>query len=656
MALLRRTVAKTMSRDMIVLLTLDNVALQSTPVQRVSRPAWCTLIPWQGPVPRLQQLPSPRRRRFQCLWIPLRLEHSGQTRPQGPLRAQSCAFVARFLQHSFSMFTKSVISFAAACLFLGATAASAQHQGHTMPMPTDTAKKPVATKKKPAATKKKPAVKKPGVRPNGKPKPSSTPAGSGNSSVTTMPAQGMAAMTHDSVMHKDSVKHEAAAAGHTMDMKGPEKMPTQHLNAHGKDSIVPGMAGMKASKMDMMSGPLGISMDRMGSGTTWIPDAVKMPSRHRMMGDWEVMTHGFVFAQYDKQSGPRGDDQLGSLNWMMLMASKRVGGGTFQARTMLSLDALTVTEKGYPLLLQTGETFDGEPLHDRQHPHDFWMELGALYQREINSSLAWSVYAAPSGEPALGPVAFMHRPSAMDVPSAPLSHHWQDATHVSFGAVTLGLFGRRWQLEASSFNGREPDQNRWNFDPLKLDSYSGRFTFNPNENWSFTAGAGYLKTPESLHPDESMVRYTASAMHGRRIGTTGQVATTLIWGANKHEGQGLTHSVLGESEAIIDKYNTFFGRAEFVQKTAEDLVVASMTGDRFNVATLQTGYIREIARTRWATIGLGGSGTINFVPAALESQYGSRTPTGLFVFLRLRPFFAEGAHGDSMPGGHSSVK
>lgn len=412
------------------------------------------------------------------------------------------------------------------------------------------------------------------------------------------------------------------------------------------------MTGMKHhSADDMMIGPAGVSMERMGSGTTWIPDAVTLPSRRRMLGDWMLMAHGFVFVQYDKQGGERGDDQFGSLNWGMLMATHDFAGGRFQARTMLSLDPLTVTKHGYPLLLQTGETYKGARLHDRQHPHDFWMELGALYQREINKGLAWSVYAAPSGEPALGPVAFMHRPSAMDNPAAPLSHHWQDATHVSFGVLTGGIYSRKWQIEGSVFNGREPDEGRWDFDPIKLDSYSGRLTFNPTPHWSLTTGYGYLKSPELLSPDESMHRITASALHGIRLGPDGQWASAIIWGANNHSGQSTwSSSFLAESEAILDSHNTLFGRAEVVDKSAEDLVMVNpvSTGNgtvlpgfpsnpSFNVGAVQLGYIRELARVHWATIGAGVAGTLNFVPAALEPYYGSGSPTGLFAFIRMRP-------------------
>jgi hypothetical protein len=389
-----------------------------------------------------------------------------------------------------------------------------------------------------------------------------------------------------------------------------------------------------------MTEPLGISMNRMGSGTTWIPDAVSLPSRQFMAKDWELMLHGFVFGQYNKQGGTRGDDQLGSLNWGMFMASHALGAGQFQARTMLSLDPATVGPRGYPLLLQTGESYRGEPLHDRQHPHDFFMELGALYDRPLSKTLAMELYVAPSGEPALGPVAFMHRPSAMDNPLAPTSHHWQDATHISFGVVTAGLYTYRWKLEGSLFNGREPDEKRWDFDPIKLDSYSGRVTFNPDAHWSTTAGYGYLKSPEALHPEESQHRVTASVLQGARIGTRGQWSSALIWGANRFSGSATwSNAVLVESEAILDRWNTFFGRAEYAQKSAADLVLPTLPGAQlFSVSNASLGYIRELGRGYGATLGVGVEGVLNFAPTAIEPFYGSRTPSGGLIFVRLRPY------------------
>jgi len=407
----------------------------------------------------------------------------------------------------------------------------------------------------------------------------------------------------------------------------------------------------------MMIDPLGVSMERMGSGTTWIPDAVPLPARHVMAGPWLLMLHGFGFVQYDTQGGPRGDDQFGSLNWAMLMASRDLLGGRFQARTMLSLDPATVSNRGYPLLLQSGESYRGQPLVDRQHPHDFWMELAVMYERAVSRDIGVTVYAAPSGEPALGPVAFMHRPSAMDNLMAPLSHHWQDATHISFGVITAGVFGRHWKLEGSAFNSREPNEERWGFDRLRLDSYSGRFTVHMDSSWVFSAGYGFLKSPEALHPTESVHRVTASVLHGRRLGTDGQVATAIIWGANRRSGR-TTHSALVESEAVLDHHNTILGRLELVQKTAEDLAlpIGSLgfsPDSTFTVAAGSLGYIREVVRMANATLGIGFQTTLNLVPAELQPFYGSRTPVGGMLFVRIHPLHTpHESRRAAMPDGH----
>ncbi len=400
------------------------------------------------------------------------------------------------------------------------------------------------------------------------------------------------------------------------------------------------MAGMA---MSMVPDPLGVSMDRLGSGTTWIPDGVSLPSRRFNSGAWNFMLHGFVFGQYETQRGPRGGSQFGSLNWGMLMATHELASGRFQVRTMLSLDALGVSPRGYPLLLQTGEAYNGVPFHDRQHPHDLFMELGAMYDRPVTSRIGLTLYAAPSGEPALGPVAFMHRPSAMDIPTAPIGHHWQDATHIAFGVLTAGLFTQSVRVEGSVFNGRDPNQNRWDLDPIKLDSYSGRVSYNPNTHWALNGGYGYIKSPDALTPNVSEHRVTGSAMYGKKFGEDGQLATTFVWGANMHSDRpGLSHSGLIESEAVLDRLNTVFGRVELVQKSADDLVLVAAPDNfaptqSFNVGAVALGYIREILPLRATTLGLGAMGTLNIVPPSLESAYGSRTPLSLFVFLRLRP-------------------
>ncbi len=391
----------------------------------------------------------------------------------------------------------------------------------------------------------------------------------------------------------------------------------------------------------MTQGPLAISPTRMGSGTSWLPDASPMHAAHRTAGSWQLMLHGVAFGVYDRQDGPRGTDQLNSLNWVMGMASRSVSGGLLTIRGMFSAEPFTVGASGYPLLLQSGESYQGQLLHDRQHPHDLFMEVAALYERPIGRTVALSLYLAPVGEPALGPVAFPHRPSAAADPFAPLAHHWQDATHTSFGVLTAGLFSRRVKAEASLFNGREPDEHRYGLDyrGRSLDSYSARVFFNPSAQWSLSASYGFLKSPEEVRPTESQHRISASVLHSSTFGVRGVWSGALVYGANRHSGENrFEHSLVAETTLELDGKNTVFGRAGFVTKRAEDLAIATVpAAHRFDIGELTVGYLREIGRVAGLTIGFGGSGTVNFVPAALENAYGSRTPTGLGVYLRVRP-------------------
>ena len=406
--------------------------------------------------------------------------------------------------------------------------------------------------------------------------------------------------------------------------------------------------------------PFGIPMTRMGSGTAWLPDASAMRAWHIMAGPWILMVHGDAFLQYDHQGGPRGDDQVGSINWGMLMAMRQLAGGTVHLHGMVSAEPFTIGKRGYPLLLQSGETYQGGPLHDRQHPHDLFMELSALYEWPITRRLGFLVYAAPVGEPAIGPVAYMHRPSALNDPFAPLAHHWTDATHITYGVLTAGLFTRTVKLEGTLFNGREPDEDRYDFDFHPLDSYGVRLSANPTPHWALSASYGYLKEPEALHPEENQRRLGASVLHTVRHGREGEWASALIYGGNRHvtAGGGVSgrweHGLIVESNLQLDRANSVFGRAEYVRKSAEDLVIAGAADQEFGIGTLSLGYVREVAAFRGATLGLGARGALNLVPRSLEGVYGSRTPVGLALFLRVRPALLEAAHAmdPEMHGGH----
>lgn len=431
--------------------------------------------------------------------------------------------------------------------------------------------------------------------------------------------------------------------------------------AHAGMAGMPGMSARSNDTMAAMSQPLDIPHSRMGSGTSWIPDASGTREYQRMAGSWMLMAHGVVDLYYDGQGSARGDTQVGSANWLMGMAMRPLGGGTLQLDAMLSAEPLTVGGRGYPLLLQTGESYQGQPLHDRQHPHDLFMELAAIYEHQLSDGLAISLYAAPVGEPALGPVAFMHRPSAQSDLFAPISHHWQDATHITFGVATAGIYSRTAKLEGSVFNGREPDENRYDFDFRSFDSWSARVALNPAPEWSLNASFGFLKCPEGLHPDESQHRAGISIMRTAKLGAAGEWAAALIYGGNRPAVAGVPrpwqHSVALENNAQLDGRNTVFGRMTWVQKTAEELVVPGLPADqRFNITTVSIGYTRELTHFSRTAFSLGIRGEVGFIPAMLEPIYGTRNPAGIAVFARLRPMAsAEHGMGSSMPMGMSEA-
>jgi hypothetical protein len=380
-----------------------------------------------------------------------------------------------------------------------------------------------------------------------------------------------------------------------------------------------------------MDGPLGIPHTRMGSGTSWLPDAAPMNAWHWMKGQWTLMLHGQAFLIYNHQGGPRGDTQLGSTNWGMLMAMRPLAGGLLHFHAMASLEPYTLGKRGYPLLLQSGES-----LVDRQHPHDLFMELAVMYERPLFAGLGASVYLAPVGEPAIGPVAFMHRASAEGDPLATLAHHWQDATHITYGVVTAGVFTRTWKLESTFFNGREPDSERTDFDFRSLDSYGARLSVNPGVQWAMSASYGYLDSPEASEPQDYQHRVGASVMHVRPT-RAGHLSTSLVYGANRHSGSSaFDHSIVLESNVHAGR-NNYFGRLSFVQKKAEDLDLDPVANFRFDIYALSLGMLHEVGRIGHASFGLGGRVGASRIPASLESIYGSRTPLGVALYLRVMP-------------------
>jgi len=376
-------------------------------------------------------------------------------------------------------------------------------------------------------------------------------------------------------------------------------------------------------------GPYGAS--RESSGTSWQPESSPHQGIHAKYGAWDTMTHGFANLIYDDQGGPRGDSKTFVTSMLMVMGNRPVGeSGTFGLRAMLSADPAW-GKGGYPLLLQTGETADGQtPLIDRQHPHDLFMELAASYSHRLSQNSSAFAYFGLPGEPALGPPAFMHRFSGEDNPEAPITHHWLDSTHITFGVVTLGYVLGNWKLEGSAFRGREPDENRYDIETGKLDSASVRLSWNPTKDWALQVSRGHIASPEQLHPDDDVDRTTASAIYHRDFGST-KWQTTLAWGRNSPSHGEATDAWLLESAVAFSNKHTIFGRAESADKN--ELFVDSH--EAFHVGKLTAGYIYDFSAQRYLKLGVGGLVSKYSMPAELDSAYGGN-PTSFMVFARLK--------------------
>jgi hypothetical protein len=412
-------------------------------------------------------------------------------------------------------------------------------------------------------------------------------------------------------------EHHHPMAGMAM----PEPPPAPTPDLPGSEMQMPGMLGP-------------YDMSREASGTSWQPDSTPVPGLQHMGSPWSTMWDGFANLIYDHQGGPRGADKGFSTSMLMGMGRRELEQGALGVRVMVSADPL-MGRDGYPELFQTGETADGvHPLIDRQHPHNLLMEAAASYSRNLSGQTALFAYAGIAGEPALGPPAFMHRLSGIDNPVAPLGHHWLDATHISYGVLTAGSTWDRLRLEASVFNGREPDQNRYQVELRHLDSNAVRVSWNPSADLALQASTGRLASPEQLAPDVTVRRSTVSASYNR-IGRGLVSQTTMAWGRNQALPGSASNAWLLESEVSADARDTVFGRIERVGKDELFGPGQPLDGRLFTIESLSLGYIRDVARVASVRLGIGGMATVYRYDHALDASYGSN-PVSCLLFLRAR--------------------
>jgi hypothetical protein len=370
-----------------------------------------------------------------------------------------------------------------------------------------------------------------------------------------------------------------------------------------------------------------------GSGTAWEPASVPEREWMWMHAGWELMAHGVVFADYNQQGGPRGEGKAESVNWAMAMEQHKLGRGTILFRQMSSAESLTSPHPGFPELFQTGETYHGEPLVDHQHPHNVFAELSALYLLPLSEKISWELYGGPAAEPALGPVTYIHRASASELPMAPLSHHLQDSTHTSFGVVTTGLQIDCFKVEGSAFNGHEPNEERWSIQPAALDSWSTRASVAPGRDWTAQYSIGHLDHPEALAVWNQW-RQTASVEYDRPV-AAGNWATSLVWGRVHEIGTPIRlNSFLLESALNFLRRDYAFTRLELVDK--DELFPLAAAHPAYRIGAYTFGGVRDLVHKHAWQLGLGGDMTVYSKPAALDAAYGNY-PVSFQIFLRMRP-------------------
>jgi hypothetical protein len=349
---------------------------------------------------------------------------------------------------------------------------------------------------------------------------------------------------------------------------------------------------------------------------------------------WSWSLSGVARLVYNHQGGPAGDEVVESTNWNMITVDRRAGMGTLTLMMMNSLEPETLPDEGSPQLFQTGETFEGEPLVNRQHPHDFFMNLSATYRMKTAKGAMW-VAAAPVGEPALGPTVFMHRPSSGENPAAPLGHHWQDATHITYNVFTLGGQWRPVTVELSVFHGEEPDEDRWDIDGGEIDSGSGRIRFQLRRNWSAHASIGFLNDPEALEEGD-VIRTTASLEYGAKGNRP--LAAMFLWGRND-EDHGVSDALLAEAAWNGRPRDHLFSRIEYVEKDGFGL------GD---VMAFTGGYLRDVWLWEGLALGAGADVTFYHYDDDLSPTYGS-SPISTHLYLRLGWNLPSGTHHEMEP-------
>lgn len=409
-----------------------------------------------------------------------------------------------------------------------------------------------------------------------------------------------------------------------------EKLPEPVQN------VVQNMAESRDPPDRFMYSLLGLPRARFGSGTTWLPDASPLYAVIPHKNRWGILVHGNLYTGYNWFGSKRGGQRFMGRNTLVVAPFRTFRKSELSARLAISFEPFTIGNRGYPLILQAVQEKDGDWMYDKQYALDLFRELAVTWSWEVTRHWAATIYAAAAGEPALGPVTFTQRISASADPLAPLGFQVQEASHASFGVLTVGAFTRDIKLEASWFNGEVPGNKRYGLYLRRPDSYSVRFTYNPMRAWSAQVSYGFLERPVPEQPDRSDHKFSTSIAYTEWYGADAGFATTLSAAERVTTRGERSGAVLLEGYWNVDGHHALFGRAEVVQRTGIELALSSKTEGRYPVGTLAGGYVYYFGPLVSLAPGLGVRASMSPMAKALEPEYGTRLPLGVMVFAQLR--------------------
>jgi hypothetical protein len=382
--------------------------------------------------------------------------------------------------------------------------------------------------------------------------------------------------------------------------------------------------------------------------------AMCMPLAMEGMPMSMLMVHGNAFGAYVYEGGARGTDHFAAPNMFMADLGTSLGDRHYlNLEFMGTLEKWTVPKSGYPELLQIGEHQEnGAPFLDAQHPHSspiMGLTLSdTIRLGEEKDFLKLSF--APRGESTEGPIAFMHRPTGMVNPDAPLGHHiGQDVGHITStvfaGALRLGS----GELELSAFHGEEPEPTKVDLPFGAPNSLAARFIQQFTPRFYAMISASDVRDPERDTPDiHSIHRFSASAYNQFTIAGM-SLHNALIYGLVTNYDHAPSLSSIAEEFWLQGHGPNVWGRIEVLERTPNELLLKGFArpdqGRWVTAATL--GYTHDIAQLFGVKLGIGASVTRDFLPDGYRSSYGGNPYTGR-LFLRASGMEMWNLGGDGM--------